>query len=333
MGRWCGGFCLVVLSAVALVSACGGSSSSKDRDDGRKAECEDGDERPDDDGCNSCGCIDGRWACTAIGCPEPCELGEIRDDRCESCICADTGSGPDWLCIQSDCCEPGDMRTLADGCNTCSCNDDGAWECTDRACETCDFLGEVRDAGDGCNTCTCRASGWACTLIDCSDIECDGDHANCDGDATNGCETDIRSSLMNCGRCSNYCALAGAYAACDDGECVIDHCQAGYADCNDEPSDGCEAPVSTSCATRCEPKSGAPGAGPSTGSCECPEGTACVTGSSMNPDGEYCFPLAEGCSSYGSCGCLGACVCPSDPDATCTEQMSLGGMIVHCDGI
>jgi hypothetical protein len=138
---------------------------------------------------------------------------------------------------------------------------------------------------------------------------------------------------MNCGRCGLYCSIAGAYAGCVDRQCVIDHCQGGYGDCNGDPSDGCEVPISSGCERRCNPRSDTPNAGPATGSCECPEGTACVRGSSMNPEGDYCFPLTESCGSYGSCACLGTCVCPNDPAATCTEQMSIGGMIVNCDGI
>ena len=322
----------MAMGAAFSLAACGGESSGSGGDSGSR--CTEGDERPAGDGCNTCGCIDGSWACTAIGCPETCTLGDRRAQGCETCICADTGSGPEWLCNSDGCCEPGSTRSTDDGCNTCTCSADRQWECTERDCAPCEFIGETRDAGDGCNTCTCQTYGWACTLRDCSDIDCENGSANCDGDAQNGCETDIRSETMNCGQCGLYCAISGAYAGCVDGECVIDHCQSGYADCNGDPSDGCEAPVSGGgCENRCTPRSDAPSAGPATGSCECPEGTACVRGSSMNPGGEYCFPLTESCGGYGSCGCLGSCVCPDDPGAFCTEEMSLGGMIVNCDGI
>lgn len=50
------------------------------------------------DGCNTCTCSNGTWACTAT-------------------VCA---------------CEPG--TTTSDGCNTCTCTDDRQLACTDRAC-------------------------------------------------------------------------------------------------------------------------------------------------------------------------------------------------------
>lgn len=342
MGRWCGGLFRVAVGAAFLVAACGGSSSSSNGDggggddgddDGPSGTCREDDEREDENGC-TCLCLDGRWDCPAgPSCEFTCNLGDTRSQGCENCICADIGSGAVWLCTSDACCEPGATRASEDGCNTCTCNADGEWACTDRACEPCEFIGEVRDAGDGCNTCTCQTSGWACTLKDCSDVDCAAGRANCDGDATNGCEANVDTDYMNCGQCGHYCSLAGAYAGCEDGECVLDHCQSGYADCNGEPSDGCEAPVSNGCDTRCEPKSSAPSPGPSMGSCACPEGTACVIGSSMNPDGEYCFPLPEACTSYGSCSCLGTCVCPGDSPDRCREEMTIGGMIVRCDGV
>jgi hypothetical protein len=138
---------------------------------------------------------------------------------------------------------------------------------------------------------------------------------------------------MNCGECGLYCAIAGAYAGCADGMCVIDHCQSGWADCNEDPLDGCEAQITSGCENRCEPAAGAPSGSPSVGSCACPMGTTCVRGSSMSPMGEYCFPLPEPCNGFGNCSCLGQCVCPDggSPDV-CWDEMSIGGMIVNCGG-
>lgn len=71
------------------------------------AVCQPGDTMPAPDGCNSCGCLDGQWACTAIGC--------------------DTGTPPPE-------CDPGDIMPAADGCNECQCSEDGYWGCTKIAC-------------------------------------------------------------------------------------------------------------------------------------------------------------------------------------------------------
>ena len=55
----------------------------------------DGQTAPADDGCNTCSCTSGVWACTDIACSV---------------------------------CKPGDGKS--DGCNTCACSTNGQWECT-----------------------------------------------------------------------------------------------------------------------------------------------------------------------------------------------------------
>jgi hypothetical protein len=209
----------------------------------------------------------------------------------------------------------------------------GTWQCTDRTCEPCEFIGETVDVGDDCNTCRCEVFGWDCTTIDCTDIRCPAGTANCDGDAATGCETNTDTSVMNCGRCGHYCAIAGAYAACVEGKCVIDHCQSGYEDCNGDVNDGCEARVTNGCDNRCALPSGAPSGTRSMGNCACPMGTACVRDSVMFPDEEYCFPLPETCQGFGRCDCLGVCVCADATAGICYDQMSIGGVfIINCNG-
>ncbi len=73
---------------------------------GTAGACQPGDTMPAPDGCNTCGCIDGEWACTQIGCGE-------------------TGTPTE--------CQPGDTMPAPDGCNDCICIE-GQWGCTKRAC-------------------------------------------------------------------------------------------------------------------------------------------------------------------------------------------------------
>jgi hypothetical protein len=220
-------------------------------------------------------------------------------------------------------------RPADDGCNTCTCDATGHWQCTTLGCASCK-QGEKKLADDGCNTCTCDDKGnWACTLLGCN-IMCAAGDADCDGDPTNGCETKLLYSTDNCGTCGTVCDLAGAIAWCDGGKCQIKACTAGYADCNGDPTDGCEAVVGMGgCAERCDPVPGAPEPTPAGADCSCPEGTACVRGSADHPSEDYCFPLTDSCPSYGTCGCLGTCVCPNANN--CREEMVAGGkMNVDC---
>lgn len=38
-------------------------------------------------------------------------------------------------------------------------------------------------------------------------LSCDSGYGNCDGDVSNGCESNLKRDLANCGRCGNACGL------------------------------------------------------------------------------------------------------------------------------
>lgn len=73
----------------------------------------------------------------------------------------------------------------------------------------------------------------------------------CDNDLTdcNGTCVDLQTDPDNCGGCGNVCDLPHASAACVNGSCVVASCEAGRADCNLKPEDGCETvlPASGRC--------------------------------------------------------------------------------------
>ena len=104
---------------------------------------------------------------------------------------------------------------------------------------------------------------------DCPDASCDGECVNLD--------TDPR----HCGGCGRTCWAAGAEAVCVDGVCALDTCPSGLADCDRDPTNGCEATVS------------------------CVEGAACPTS----------------CASTGTQGCADPCAptC-APPDEQCNAQ-------------
>lgn len=57
--------------------------------------------------------------------------------------------------------------------------------------------------------------------------------------------------------CPGTCTLPHASASCSGAACAIDACASGFADCNHDPADGCEADLQNdeldcgSCATAC----------------------------------------------------------------------------------
>jgi hypothetical protein len=300
--------------------------------------CTEGEVRAAGDGCNTCTCLDGEWACTIRDC-QTCTIGETRNSDCGSCWCADNGSGPTWNCTSNTCppeCTAGETKPADDGCNTCTCTTTGTWNCTDTMCPEC-RTGDTMPAGDDCNTCTCMSGQWGCTMKYCSPLVCDDGEADCDGVPENGCEANLQTDVMNCGACGYFCGVPRAVAACEAGQCAVGSCDAGYADCNENPVDGCEALVGSSgCQGLCTLPPMAAEPVPAEGNCECPQGMACVRGSieDESPDSEYCFPIPEGCSNgFADCGCMSACVCPETEEMACYDQMAAGGVfILNCPG-
>ena len=165
--------------------------------------------------------------------------------------------------------------------------------------------------------------------------------ADCDSDVRNGCEADTRISASHCGRCANACTgTAGAAGTCRVGACVVT-CSAGFADCDGDAANGCEADLSQSdhcgaCATRCTGERGLclvamdPGTAARSYSCQpsCPAGTTTC--------GTRCTDLQ---SDPASCGrCDAACPIGVGANATCdagrcglrcTEPTAQG----DCDGM
>lgn len=70
---------------------------------------------------------------------------------------------------------------------------------------------------------------------------CETTYRDCNNQtALDGCEVDIDTDPDNCGACQAPCSNNHGDARCEAGECQID-CKPGFADCNDDRKDGCEA--------------------------------------------------------------------------------------------
>lgn len=181
--------------------------------------------------------------------------------------------------------------------------------------------------------------GLAATLLACAEVEpvADGPDAGAGtGGATDGgadalpppdggmCWTDQKW----CGTCVDMadpshgcaesacdaCALPHATATCDAGKCAVKTCDAGWADCNANPTDGCETNTAAdhgacgSCGNACAPSE------------VCLAG-ACASncGSLLNCSGscvdtatntQHCGGCNKPCSSNQTCQ-AGACACPA----------------------
>lgn len=126
---------------------------------------------------------------------------------------------------------------------------------------------------DGCEVDTssavhhCGACGAPCSSAHgtptcanavCS-ITCNANYDDCDGNAmANGCEAHLLTDPNNCGSCEQVCVVAHGTPGCADGECTVAACDAGFADCDRDPKNGCEVDTNSSeghcgaCDTPCE---------------------------------------------------------------------------------
>ncbi|MCG8557379.1 MAG: hypothetical protein MJD61_19150 [Proteobacteria bacterium] len=88
--------------------------------------------------------------------------------------------------------------------------------------------------GDSRTTASCWTG--ACAILACAP-----NHADCDGSSANGCEANLHTSENNCGFCGNRCQPPNASGRCMNGLCWIGRCNAGWLDCDRNPSNGCES--------------------------------------------------------------------------------------------
>ena len=101
----------------------------------------------------------------------------------------------------------------------------------------------IRDScGTVCPTAPANGSG-ACTNRVCT-VTCNRGFANCDNMVGNGCETNLTTSVANCGACGRACTFPNAAATCANGACAMGACNAGFADCDGNPANGCETVTS-----------------------------------------------------------------------------------------
>ena len=237
-------------------------------------------------------------------CSGQCANLSTDEANCGACdaVCAPPkGTGQ---CVAGGCtvtgCDPGFADCDGDPANGCESE-----SATDPAnCNGCGMpCAPLANALPGC-------SGGACTLGPCMP-----GYADCDGNATTGCETNTLVSVTNCGQCNNLCDLLNANATCQAGVCKVGGCVAGHADCDGASGNGCEVDTQSDTAN----------CGVCGGTCSFPNasascvGGACQLGACTVPNANCNESSADGCevnlnSSPGNCGGCGT-VC-STPNAT-----------------
>ena len=257
-----------------------------------------------------------------------CETDLLNDPtRCGSCAnsCADPA-------YASPTCLNGQCGFVCDA-NRGDCDGDPA-----NGCEA-DLLADASHCG-GCSTACSSAppnATPACLTGACG-FACNTGADNCDGDDTNGCETNVANDPANCGGCAQACADADhATAICAIATCEL-VCDAGFASCDGDDTNGCETDLSVpatcgSCTNACP--------APSHASATCnPGGTCgfwCDTGWG-DCDGDASNGCETDLTLPVTCGsCSNTCSAPTNASATCGAGGACGFScnidFANCDGV
>ena len=243
-------------------------------------------------------------------CGRACALGNANS-ACRDAIC------------QIDACRPGYADCdgiVANGCEVDTRRDTGA-------CGACG------------NICPTPPHGSAsCVAGACGVTACDEGWADCNGDPADGCEADLRAGATSCGACGSVCSFDHAVPGCASGSCVVAACHQGWADCDMNPTNGCESELARSvahcggCGQACVVANGTP---------TCEAGTCAVA--SCNAGFADCNgDPSDGCevdlrSDVSSCGACGrGCALPGGANAcvagACVVSACSAGL-GDCDGV
>lgn len=154
---------------------------------------------------------------------EPCREDQpcLSEADCQSKVC-----GPDALCARPSC---------DDGVRN---GDELDADCGGSFCSGCGVGSPCLEAAD-CQSRACDETTLTCVL------NCQRGTDECDGDLLDACETNLLTSIDNCGACGQTCDLPHVDERCAGGACRIGECQPPWIRCNTEDDDGCEVNAST----------------------------------------------------------------------------------------
>jgi hypothetical protein len=224
------------------------------------------------------------------------------------------------------------------GCNTGQCSitcNSGFANCNGQVSDGCEvnLTNSPANCG-GCGlVCSSNHGVAGCNAGSCT-IACNAGYSNCDANALNGCEVDTATDPAHCGSCSKICSQSHGTAGCAAGQCTIT-CAAGWADCDTDPSNGCEVDLKNdpahcgACTTVCNSGGGTPACNNGVcgimcqaglGDCDGNTGNGCET--NLNTSLSNCGGCGHACSSAGGVAACNAGSCT----ITCNTGFS------DCDG-
>ncbi len=265
--------------------------------------------------------------------------GAICEGRCVSLV-----NDPDHCGACGRRCElPGAITgCMAGECTFASCRD-GFGNCDGspiNGCEAATSI-DVTNCGACGNRCSFANADATCAAGACVMGACAAGFANCDGNATNGCETNVGTGdLANCGACGNACPTppSGVTALCVGGVCGlgVPVCTSDRANCDGESANGCEVAIFSDvghcggCGMRCSDTGG---------TARCMGGVCAIT---CSPGlGDCDGDVANGCetstnTSTTHCGACNRVCAVANATAACVSGACTVGMCdagyADCDG-
>ncbi|HWA75133.1 MAG TPA: hypothetical protein VG937_22500 [Polyangiaceae bacterium] len=268
-------------------------------------------------------------SCSSISCPagfancdgqqgNGCEANLASVETCGVCskTCSDINGKP--------ACSAGKCSIVCDaGYDDCDDNSDtGCETAVDTDIDNCGGCGVACSNENGSTRCV----DGVCTPT------CAQGFDDCDGDPSNGCEADLHSSLDNCGGCDKPCGVEHASEQCAQGVCKVGDCDAGYNDCDGDPTNGCETSLSGvgncgMCGNYCSGNGGVPSC--LDGACQvaCAAGRAdCINGAvdgcetNTNINVLHCGGCGKVCPT--PAGTTAACVDGACTTSKCTDPLA-----------
>ncbi|MDB4932922.1 MAG: uncharacterized protein JWM10_5406, partial [Myxococcaceae bacterium] len=209
-----------------------------------------------------------------------------------------------------------------------------------------DFQGDASNCGMCGTICPALSNASAACRAGACAFTCNTGFADCDANVANGCEANLGTSVTSCGACGRACAPPHATGACTTGLCGVVACDAGFGDCNGDPSDGCEVDLTataTSCGTcsnACRPpngtgvctagRCGVAACDPGKGNCDGNAANGCETTLGTNTN---CGACGAACATGSFCSegtCVSACSAPTSYCANTLTCNDLSDDTLNC---